>query len=252
VTGRRFCPECGREIDRAKLSIKGRYECACGAVYDQDMTPMPPISEDPVLNKKRQARPARPAAPVQQAQHRPGQYRAPASPPGPAQPAQPVPGPYPPGYRPPYPVQPPPRPAYAQPQSAPQQPAAAAPAQPAPTAQYAAPQPAYYRQMQSGPVYRQVVKTSGIAIGALVLGIVSFVGLSFCIGGLLGPFASLMGVLGLREIQKDPDRLGGKGMAIAGIVLGVISSLAMIAMGALVAFAGYADGFGSSGTAYPF
>ena len=58
-------------------------------------------------------------------------------------------------------------------------------------------------------------RTSGKAIGSLVCGISWFCG--------LGSIAALfLGYLALREIRRDPARILGKGMAIAGIALGWI------------------------------
>lgn len=60
---------------------------------------------------------------------------------------------------------------------------------------------------------------------SLALGIISVV-LICCYGGIwLGLPAAIVGFLGMRNADADPTRYGGRGMAIAGIVLGVISFL---------------------------
>ena len=68
--------------------------------------------------------------------------------------------------------------------------------------------------------------TSGMAIASLVLGLCSFLCLIFT-----GIPAIILGVLGLADITKGRGAIGGKGMAIAGIVLGgFFSTLGMISV----------------------
>lgn len=70
-------------------------------------------------------------------------------------------------------------------------------------------------------------QTNGLAIAALVTGIVAFLsGLVPFWGLLVGAAAIVLGALGLR-------RAGGKGMAIAGIVTGAIGALSSIIFSAL-------------------
>jgi prepilin-type processing-associated H-X9-DG protein len=64
------------------------------------------------------------------------------------------------------------------------------------------------------------VKTSGKAISSLVLGILSFPCFFFA-----GIPAIIMGAWGLSDIGRGHGRVGGKGMAIAGIVMGSIGSV---------------------------
>lgn len=60
---------------------------------------------------------------------------------------------------------------------------------------------------------------------ALILGILSLP-LICCYGGIwLGLPAAILGFLGMRNADADPSRYGGRGMAIGGMVLGVISLL---------------------------
>ena len=96
-----------------------------------------------------------------------------------------------------------------------------APAQPAASFQpFYAPPP---------PVPAAVQRTSGLAIASMVVGIVSI--LVSCIlwplGAVLAAVALVLGIVGLNETSKDPS-VGGKGMAIAGIVLGGIGVLLVI------------------------
>ena len=60
-------------------------------------------------------------------------------------------------------------------------------------------------------------KASGLAIAALVLGIVGLAAWCLpCLGYIVTIVGIILGILGIRETQKDK---GGKGMAIAGVVL---------------------------------
>lgn len=68
--------------------------------------------------------------------------------------------------------------------------------------------------------------TNPLAIVSLVSGILS-VTVGFCcyLGLLLGPVALVTGFLARRNIAQSPTQLGGKGFAIAGIVMGAISTV---------------------------
>lgn len=55
--------------------------------------------------------------------------------------------------------------------------------------------------------------TSGLAIGSLVCGL-------FWVGGLGSIAAVILGYLALHEIRRNPLRVGGRRMAIAGVILG--------------------------------
>ena len=63
-------------------------------------------------------------------------------------------------------------------------------------------------------------KTSGLAIAALVLGI-----LSFCTFFITAIPAIILGIVGLVKISKSAGRLKGNGFAIAGIVVPAVSVL---------------------------
>ena len=62
-------------------------------------------------------------------------------------------------------------------------------------------------------------KTNGLAIAALVCGLV---GLLF-FPPILGPLALIFGLVALNQINKSGGTQKGKGMAIAGVVLGPIA-----------------------------
>ena len=65
---------------------------------------------------------------------------------------------------------------------------------------------------------------------ALVLGILSVL-MICCYGGIwLGLPAAVVGFLGMRNADSDPTRYTGRGMAIGGMVLGIVSFLAFLGM----------------------
>jgi prepilin-type processing-associated H-X9-DG protein len=65
-------------------------------------------------------------------------------------------------------------------------------------------------------------KTSGLAVNALVLGIVGLLCSPVGVVGLV------LGIVAISQINKDPRALAGKGLAIAGIVTGALSTVIMI------------------------
>ena len=89
------------------------------------------------------------------------------------------------------------------------------PAPPAPGPPPAAPPPAVYApgQIAYGPP--QPTSTNGMAIASLVLGILWL----YWIGSIL---ALIFGYIAKRQIDESQGRQTGRGMAIAGIVLGWI------------------------------
>ena len=63
---------------------------------------------------------------------------------------------------------------------------------------------------------------------SLVLGIGSCV-LACCLGGIwLGAPAAVVGFIAMRNIERDPHRYGGRGMAVGGMVVGIITFLATV------------------------
>jgi Domain of unknown function (DUF4190) len=67
-----------------------------------------------------------------------------------------------------------------------------------------------------GPVQ---VKTNGLAVAALVCGIVGLIIFSI----VLGPLAVIFGIRGRRQIDASGGAQKGRGMATAGIVLGIVA-----------------------------
>jgi hypothetical protein len=83
----------------------------------------------------------------------------------------------------------------------------------------AAPPSPQRRPMRSGeePRYDQPAQTSGKAVAALIFGLLS--PCLVCVGGIL---AIVFGIMSLGEIGRSPHRLKGRGLAICGIVLGIV------------------------------
>ncbi len=81
-------------------------------------------------------------------------------------------------------------------------------------------QPAYQQPAYSQPVYQAVPgpKTNGMAIASLVLGIVSWIPFLW-IGFVPG---LILGFVGKSQIDRSGGEQGGSGIAVAGIVLGLI------------------------------
>ena len=82
-----------------------------------------------------------------------------------------------------------------------------------------------------GPPQGGGQKTSGLAIASMVMGILS-IPLCFCqlLSGPLAVLAVIMAGISLASMSKDP-LVGGKGMAIAGLVTGILSlSLTVLAL----------------------
>ena len=95
-----------------------------------------------------------------------------------------------------------------------------------PAQQYSPP----YHQQQAVPTqFSGVVSPSqGLAMAAMIVGIVSIPGFCCYAGFYLGPAAMIMGIIALVQIKNDPARYGGKGLAIAGLVTGAVSLVVTI------------------------
>ena len=103
-------------------------------------------------------------------------------------------------------------------------PAGAPPPQPPPG--YPPYQPPQVPPPQPMPLYGPPAANDGKAIASLVLGILSLV---CCFGALAGIPAIILGALSKRDIARSGGAIGGEGMAITGIVTGVLSTLGTIA-----------------------
>jgi hypothetical protein len=81
------------------------------------------------------------------------------------------------------------------------------------------PAPPAAGQQTTGYGYQTGPKTNGLAIASLVLGIA---GLLFYACGVASVLALVFGYMSRGQIDRDPQNQGGRGMAIAGIIMGWI------------------------------
>jgi hypothetical protein len=82
--------------------------------------------------------------------------------------------------------------------------------------------PQYYPPGGAGP-------TNGFAIASLVLSII-------WIGGLGSLLAIIFGIVARRQIRSSAGRQGGEGIAVAGLIIGIVGLLAvMLALGLVLA-----------------
>lgn len=80
----------------------------------------------------------------------------------------------------------------------------------------------------TGP--RPVPSTSGLAIASLVLGIFGFFTL-----GLTGIVGLIMGIVALKQISQSNGRVGGNGVAVAGVVVsGCVTAFMLLIMPAIL------------------
>ena len=71
-------------------------------------------------------------------------------------------------------------------------------------------------------------RTDGLAIASLICGIVGLVCFFFCLGVILGPAAAIMGFISRQRIASSGGTLGGGGLALAGLILGIVGFLASV------------------------
>src|SRR5258707_13309811 len=64
------------------------------------------------------------------------------------------------------------------------------------------------------------VRTDGLAVASLVLGIV---GIVCCLGVVLGPVAAIMGFISRQRVASSGGTLGGGGLPLAGLILGLVA-----------------------------
>ena len=89
------------------------------------------------------------------------------------------------------------------------------------------------------PVVPSQPKTSGLAIASLVCGIVGP-----CTGGLLSIVGIILGIVGMGKIKRSGGAVGGRGLAIAGLIVSVVTLIIGLAIatifgiGALLGLAG--------------
>jgi hypothetical protein len=71
-------------------------------------------------------------------------------------------------------------------------------------------------------------RTDGLAIASLIVGIVSVACFFLCLGIVAGPTAAIMGFVSRQRITSSGGMLGGGGMALAGLILGVVGFIASV------------------------
>jgi hypothetical protein len=88
---------------------------------------------------------------------------------------------------------------------------------------YGAPQPAGY------PPYQLTPPNDGLGLASMIVGIVSLVLLCAYGIGLLGsPAALIMGRISMKRIDRSGGQLGGRGMALAGFILGIVGTVLLV------------------------
>ncbi len=92
----------------------------------------------------------------------------------------------------------------------------------APPVQYQAPQMWQQPMYAASPNQTLGVVSMCLGIGSLTIGWCCFLGL------ILGPAAIITGGIGLSQAGKDPERYGGRGLAIAGLITGGVSVVGYI------------------------
>src|SRR5207237_10539463 len=71
-------------------------------------------------------------------------------------------------------------------------------------------------------------RAAGLAIAALVIGIVSIVCSMVCFGTTLGPTAAIMGFISRQRIATSGGMMGGGMLALVGLILGVVGFVASV------------------------
>src|SRR5487761_1005448 len=125
---------------------------------------------------------------------------------------------------PPSPPPPPPGGGFTPPPPPPSPPGGFVPSPP-PAGGYVPPPPfGYAGAAVAGP------RTDGLAIGALIVGILSLACFwPLCLGIILGPAAAIMGFISRQRIAASGGTVGGGGLALAGLILGIVGFIASAA-----------------------
>jgi Domain of unknown function (DUF4190) len=71
-------------------------------------------------------------------------------------------------------------------------------------------------------------RSDGLAIAALIVGIVSLVCSFICLGVVLGPAAAIMGFISRQRISTSGGALGGGTLAAIGLALGILGFVASV------------------------
>ena len=85
------------------------------------------------------------------------------------------------------------------------------------------PQPYQNQNMMNQPWSQQQGYDQTLPIISLVLGVLSILLTCWCGGFYFGIAALITGYIGMNNANNNPTTYGGKGMAIAGLILGAVS-----------------------------
>ncbi|GAA4700470.1 DUF4190 domain-containing protein [Nocardioides conyzicola] len=92
-----------------------------------------------------------------------------------------------------------------------------------------------YGQPYQQPAYGQPVPyvtappTDGLALGALITGIAALVlSCAYGVGLLASPVALVLGKVSMNRIARSQGQLGGRGLAVAGFVLGIVGTVLLV------------------------
>jgi hypothetical protein len=73
----------------------------------------------------------------------------------------------------------------------------------------------------------EMTEKKGFAIASLVCGLLFWLGFP---GFILSILAIVFGIIQLKNIKKTPGQYGGRGMAIAGLILGIIGIVVFLVL----------------------
>jgi hypothetical protein len=79
------------------------------------------------------------------------------------------------------------------------------------------------------PGYGVTPQNEGLAVASMVIGIVSFaLACGYGLGLLGSPVALVMGRISMKRIDQSGGQLGGRGMAQAGFIMGIIGTVLLV------------------------
>lgn len=85
--------------------------------------------------------------------------------------------------------------------------------------------------------YAPVPPTDGMAIAALVVGILGMVGTcAYGLGAIISPIALFLGRASMKRITASQGRIGGHGLAMAGFILGIVGTVILVLVLVMIAF----------------
>ena len=93
------------------------------------------------------------------------------------------------------------------------------------------PNPAPASVIIQNAVMISTIKTSNLAVASLVMGVLGVFGGWLCCGLIFPLLAIVFGHIAYSQINKHPNILSGKGMAIAGFILGYVGLFLSIIIG---------------------